>query len=195
MAKTTIQHESDLGTPMGWAEALASYREVETEYDRRTAVEEISLEAAHAMVPRIDEYFDFYRLHIGMDRGGAHRSVHSALWMKEFGHAGLVLWPKEKREPQEAKAQLVKTKADRVTDEFMAYQGRWQAIRVTLGVEEAQNHAAEMREEYFSARSKLLAVPALDTAGLLLKLELAFVSGAQVDEEFALSDARRLLAA
>ncbi len=177
-----------------WDAEFARFQRVRAEYDRLCDAEATADEAAGESVPREARFFDTYGLYMGDDREAAVRSITAACCSRDFGRQrGIPLYPKHEREAYEAKLAEINAEAERVADEFMAYNARTkEAERLHRCKEWAEQRKAYL-PRYLEAREALMALPAPDNAALLAKLEIAAESLTDDHAESALADARRLL--
>lgn len=153
--------------------ARTKYECAKAEYDRLWAIHNAAEEADDQDCPRIDVYFDEYKLGMGMKR---ERVVDA-----------LRCYAIRRGEPLDVEA---------TADEFMLYQARHKESRERHRIMELNDQAfAYGKDHYFPAREALMALPATDTEGLLLKMEIAatWCDEPLVDSVFA--DVRRMLAA
>ena len=176
-----------------WDAEYARFKAVDVEYDRRILAEEEAREAVDAECPREDRFFDEYDLRMGMKREAVVWHARHAVAERE-GFNGLVLFPKESAVISNRKADALRAEAERIADEFMAYQERHNEAWERHGVDGLREVAEEYRPLWFAARDRFMAVPAPDVEALLVKLQIA---GTWVDDDYVTSsfeDARRLLA-
>jgi hypothetical protein len=177
-----------------WDEAQSRFNVVDAEYDRRIAAEEAASEAVHDECPRVDRFFDEYGLGMSMTRERAIRAITWRCCQREHVSA-MILYPPDKRDLNDEKLDAINAEADRVADEFMAFQARHDEAWERHGVDKLAARVAEYRELYFEARDDLMAVPAPDVEAVLTKFQIAatYVDHAYVDS--AVADACRFLGA
>ncbi len=168
MATDTLQNDSALATP--WDEAFARFRELNAAFDKAIDRHSKAEGAAGDDCPREDRFFDTYGLGMGMSR---RRVIDALRWYGD--RTGNRINEHE------------------AADEFEAYQVRSQEASKRHNVDELQERIEELQEPWGAARDAIMAIPAPDTDGLLVKLDLAFGSLCIADAENAMADARRLL--
>ena len=155
-----------------WEEALAHYDRVRSVHSALWGLSDAAQEAVEATTPdRIDHYFDVYGLGIGLSKPRIEEALKHYVW--RTGN------------------QLDVAK---VASDFDAYQTLFIAARERFETDRLYRQASDHNATFSAVRDRLMAIPAPDTAALLLKIETAAVS---LDEEHAdsvLADARRLLA-
>ncbi|TMJ19544.1 MAG: hypothetical protein E6G92_07145 [Alphaproteobacteria bacterium] len=155
-----------------WDQALATFREVESDHDRLWGRSERADEAAEANRPaRIARYFEDYRLGIGMKR----QDVESRLRAYNTGRS-------------EGRIDVART-----ADEFDAYQRQILEVNERFQTDRLFNEASAHNPIYKAACDALMSAPAPHTAALLIKLEIAAISLDDEHMESAVADARRLL--
>ena len=165
-----------------WHNAYARFKAVNAEYDQRIAAEEAAIELVHRDCPREAKFFDEYKLGIGMKRDDAEwHARYAVVSRKRYGGTTL-----SKRQ-----ADAVRAEADRIVDEFMAYQARYEEAEKRHNVDALKRECEDYRDTYNNARDELMAIPAPDTEALLIKMEM--MSWSSKYEEGTLEDARRLL--
>lgn len=153
--------------------ARTKYECAKAEYDRLWAIHNSAEESDDQDCPRIDAYFDEYKLGIGMSR---ERVVDALRW-----------YALRSGKPVDVEA---------ATAEFMLYQARHKESRARHRIDELNDHARAYGEEhYFPAREALMALPATDTEGLLLKMEVAATWSDEPFVDSVFADVRRMLAA
>ena len=157
-----------------WDAAFAQWSSVHGRYDalcdRFNAAEEAHGEAH----PRVDRYFDDYRLNTVMERG----HVEGSLSMYN------------NRQRLTGGAQI---DVQQVADEFFAYLKRNADSREHFRLEESWGRVQANRPAYFEARECIMGVPAPHLAALLVKIEISAISLDEGHAEAVLADARRLL--
>lgn len=131
-------------------------------------------EAAEAALPRVDGFFDEYRLGMSMKRDAV-----------EFH---LQLYNTRERVAGKPQIDIAAT-----AEEFERYRREHEAIARRFRVKELDQRCQQCLPTYRSARDALMAVPAPDQAALLIKMEIATVPLDEEHAESALADARRLL--
>lgn len=156
---------------LAWDEAFGRFAEIDAAFDEAIERHTAADEAADVEVPREDRFFDEYNLGMGMSRERVLDALRSYGW-----RAGEAV-----DEPA-------------ILAEFEDYQARVRAANKRHRVEELDAKVDELREPWREAREALMAVPAPDQAALLVKLEVALISGCDDHADSALADARRLLA-
>jgi hypothetical protein len=179
VATKPLANASDRGR---WDAALAHYRRIDAEYDRICDAADAAGEAVAAAHPREDRFFDEYDLGMGMSRD---RAVHSASYS---------IFRRELRDRPLPDAAAARAEAQRVADEFMAYQAEHQRLQRLHHLPELEKQVKAYRPRYWGARDALMRVPAPDTDALLVKMEIAAMSLDDEHAESALADAKRLLA-
>jgi hypothetical protein len=174
-----------------WDAAFAVYERTRWEFQRLCNVHSVLEEQ---LPGRVDRYFDDLGLYIGAKREDAVSAARMALWRREFGTTGLILYPADARIQQESRQAEILIEAERTADEFMAYQEHCERERERLGVDDADDAASIYGEtHYFPARDALMDVPAPDEAALLIKLMVALESLSDAHADSTLGDARRLV--
>lgn len=174
-----------------WDQELGRYQRIRAEFDRRSAAEEEACEAASRECPRVAHFFDKYALELGMDRKRAIRSATIACVIRDSADH-LVLYPREKRLEQERQLAAIDAEAEKVADEFVAYQARRERARKTHNCDELATYSNDYRETFFAARDRIMSVPAPDVAALLVKIEEGIGFGDEYDDAIR-DDAHRLL--
>ena len=154
-----------------WDKALAEFRHVDSTFNALIDRSDAAQEAAGEAHPRVDRYFDEYRLGMGMSRD---RVVY---WLHHY-----VLGTKSNIDVQAT------------ADEFMAYQDEARKVSERFSVKRLDEACEAYRPTYFQARDALMALSAPDNEGLLIKIELSMQSLDGDHAESTLADARRLLA-
>lgn len=158
-----------------WNAALSRYQRTNAEFERLWSLHDKAEVACERDCPRVDRYFDAYKLGFGMGRD----RVECFLRLYNTG-------ARLNGKPQ------LDTAA--TADEFMAYQEHHQGIRKLHRVDAWEKEASDYGQaHYFPARTALMAVPAPDTDALLVKIGIAAEA---YDDEFmecCYADAKRLL--
>lgn len=167
MATDTLPHEAPAATT-AWAEAFAQFNKVNAAFDEAINRHAEAEEAAGDEHPREDRFFVTYGLGMGMSR---QRVLDTLDWRNR----------------------ITGKEAEAIADEFMAYQERSREVDRRHGIDELDKRIEELREPWRAAREALMAIPAPDTDGLLVKLEIAFASLCTDHADNALADAKRLL--
>lgn len=170
MATDTLQNESALAT--SWDEALARFREVDTAFNEALDRHSKAENSADDECPREARFFDTYRLGMGMSR---QRVIDELRWYSDRTGGRI--------------------NEHELADKFEAYQARSQEAAKRHSVDELDKRIDELKEPWRAAREAIMAIPAPDTAALLVKLDIAFTSLCTDHAEIAMADARRLLAA
>jgi hypothetical protein len=155
-----------------WDKAVAEFRHVDSTFNALIDRSDAAQEAAGEAHPRVDRYFDEYRLGMGMSRD---RVVY---WLHHYA--------------LDAKSNI---DVQATADEFMAYQDEARKVSERFSVKRLDEACEAYRPTYFQARDALMAVDAPDSAALLVKIQLAAQSLDGDHAESTLADARRLLAA
>ena len=151
--------------------ARTRYEQACAEFDRLWAVAYAAEEAEELECPRVDHYFDEYKLGIGMSR---ERVVETLRWYAYRGARPVDV--------------------DATADEFMAYQESHKECHERHRTEELNDAASEYGEtHYFPARAALMAAPAPDAEALLLKMEIAATWADEPFVDSCFADVRRLL--
>ena len=163
-----------IGDTREWDPAFAQWSAAKAQFDALCDRFNLADEALGDASPRVDRYFDEYRLNTLMERG----HVEGALGM----------YNTRQRLTGGAKIDV-----QTVADEFVAYLRRGAELRKRFRVDEYWSEVQAYRPTYFEARDRIMGVPAPHVAALLVKIEISAIS---LDEEHAnavLADARRLV--
>lgn len=173
-----------------WNKALAEYQRAQAEHDRLWAAFNDAEERCGKACPRVDHYFDEYKLGMGMKRETVLMNLTVEL-SRQRAKAFALLDEAGKREA----CLQIRADCERIADEFMAYQARDRATQERCRIDDLNEVAAEFGERhYFPARERLMETPAPDTAALLVKMGIAAQSGDEDHMERCHADAVRLLA-
>jgi hypothetical protein len=129
---------------------------------------------------------------MGMKRDTAVRIAYYKICERERV-SGLVLYPADQRAASEEKLRAMNEEADRIADEFMAYQAHHKSEERRLRLDELREQENGYREHFLEARDALMGMPAPDTEALLFKLEVAAISCEDDHIESCLADAKRLI--
>ena len=133
-------------TRASWDAAFASYSEANRQFDEAIDRHTEAEEAASAVCPREDEYFDTYRLGIGMSR----ERVVSNL---QFYNARNI--------------EQDRIDVDAITASFMAFQQRHCAANQKFRVNDLDEAVAALSPAFMATRDALMLLPAPDQAALL----------------------------
>jgi len=157
-----------------WDAAFALYREANSHFDEAIDRHAEAEGLAGAACPRVDVFFDKYRLGMGMNRS---RVVENLQYYNV----------------RNDRANRIDVEA--VADDFMAFQERSKAAEQRFCVGELEEAIEASRPAFHETREALMRVSAPDTAALLVKIEIAFCSLDTDHADSTLVDAKRLLAA
>ena len=157
-----------------WDAAFASYSEANRQFDEAIDRHTEAEEAASAVCPREDEYFDTYRLGIGMNR----ERVVSALQLYNA-----------------SRVEQDRIDVNSIAEGFMALQQRHVAANQKFRVNDLDEAVAALSPAFMATRDALMLLPAPDQSALLAKIEIAFRSLDYDHAESALADAKRMLTA
>jgi len=148
-------------------------------------------EAVFRDCPRADQFFDEYDLRLSMDHKHAVRAATVACCIRDRADH-LVLYPRKKRLEQEKQLKAMYAEVNRVADEFMVYQAKHEEAWRRHNCEVLSHDVNAYRQ--FTARDRLMAVPAPDTAALLVKIDVGTGLGDDYDDAIR-ADAHRLITA
>lgn len=167
-----------------WDAALARFRAVEQATNEAVDRHSSAEVAADRECPRDAKWFEGkYQLGMGMSRDRARSAIGLALTIDQAQMP--VLNPEACRK--------IDAEADRLADEFMAYQERHREADRHHRLPELQEQIEALHDEWCDARDSLMAVPAPDVPALLTKLEVATDFGGYAEQRGVLKDAKRLL--
>ena len=173
MAATATR--SALGDSSAWDQASAAWRLVDQKFDalgdRFDAAEEAWGDADG---PRVDRYFEEYRLDTSMTRDQAESAL------KMFNT----------RARLSGRAQIDATK---IADEFAASLKRSADLKKHFRVDEHWDRMKAYQTTFDEVRDAIMKIPAPHVAALLIKIEIAAISLDDEHAESVLADARRLL--